>query len=258
MYAQKRTNIAVLIALMIALAIFMITIPAVARAALGLLFVLFIPGYVATYAFFSKGELDLIERISCSVALSISFVVLAVMFSNTYLNIPIRTSTVIAEIIALCFIFALIAVAKKSPAIQEIYAKAEKAISLKSGINSKTLKYVAFVIILALLAVNFSMSVTSEKQYKYYRDDDARYLEYDAESGSVGEKIGIVISRPYTIGFENGLAFIGYDLSPTLNKGEDVPVKYYFRAAKDMTTQELTVVTDFNKDEDVSVFQKQL
>jgi len=36
-------------------------------------------------------------------------------------------------------------------------------------------------------------------------------------------------------------------------------MKYYFRAAKDITSQELTVATDFNKDEGngVSVFQKQ-
>ncbi len=256
MDAKKLRYVAVLIAIVIALAISVMMIPALARAVLGLLFVLFVPGYIATYAFFGKDELDWLERLSYSIGLSISFVVLTIMFSNTYLNIPIRTSTVIAEIIALCIFFTLIIAAKKSPAIQDIYVKTGKAISLRRGIRAKALKYAALIIILMLLILNFSISVTSEKQYKYYRDDNAQYLKYDAENGSIEEKRGIVISRPYKIDFENGLTFIGYDMNPTLSKGEKVQFTYYFRPSKDITLQELTVVTDLNND--VSVFQKQL
>lgn len=260
MDAKKLRYAAVLIAIVIALAIFATIIPVFLRAALGLLFVLFIPGYIATYAFFSKSELDLLERVSYSIGLSISFVVLTVMFSNMYLGIPIRTSTVIFEIVTICSVFAVIAAAKKSAVMQAIYEKTVKKISLKRGINSRTLKYAAFMIILILLIVNFGISVTSEKQYKYYRDDNAQYLKYDAESGSIEEKTGVTISHPYTIDFENGLAFIGYDMNPTLSKGEKTRITYYFRPSKDIELKELNAVTDFNREEDkdVSVFQKQI
>lgn len=48
----------------------------------GSIFVLFIPGYLLCEAFFHKNEIDLLERIALSFALSISIVPLLVFYSN--------------------------------------------------------------------------------------------------------------------------------------------------------------------------------
>ncbi|RLG14779.1 MAG: hypothetical protein DRN66_01210, partial [Candidatus Nanohalarchaeota archaeon] len=78
----------------------------IVRIVLGLALVLFIPGYISTFVFFKKEEMDFLERIAMSVGLSISFVVLTVMFSNLYLNIPINLYTILAQIAFICLFFA--------------------------------------------------------------------------------------------------------------------------------------------------------
>ncbi|MCK5040176.1 MAG: DUF1616 domain-containing protein [Candidatus Aenigmarchaeota archaeon] len=77
-----------------------------ARIIIGLLLVLFIPGYISTFVFFSREEIDFAERVALSVGLSISFVVLTVMFSNLYLDIPVNLFTVLAQIAFICLFFA--------------------------------------------------------------------------------------------------------------------------------------------------------
>jgi len=56
----------------------------------GSVFVLFLPGFVWSYVFFSKKELDNIERIALSFGLSIAMVPLAVFFSNRIFGIKIN------------------------------------------------------------------------------------------------------------------------------------------------------------------------
>jgi len=57
------------------------------RALLGMIYVLFLPGYVVVRLFFEK--LDFLEKAALSFGLSIAIVILAVMFTNMVLRIPI-------------------------------------------------------------------------------------------------------------------------------------------------------------------------
>ena len=57
------------------------------RVVFGLIYVLFLPGYVVVKCFFEK--VDWIEKLGLSLGLSVVLVVLSVMFSNMLLRIPI-------------------------------------------------------------------------------------------------------------------------------------------------------------------------
>ena len=59
------------------------------RIVLGSLFVLFIPGFVWTFVFFKKDEIDVIERIALSFGLSIALVPLLIFYLNYLLGIKI-------------------------------------------------------------------------------------------------------------------------------------------------------------------------
>jgi len=60
------------------------------RMILGAIFILFIPGYAMTLALFKEGELNKIERIALSFALSIATVPLALFYLNWGLGIKIN------------------------------------------------------------------------------------------------------------------------------------------------------------------------
>jgi len=52
------------------------------RMIIGSIFVLFIPGFAWTFAFFEKNEIDAIERIALSFGLSIALVPLTIFYLN--------------------------------------------------------------------------------------------------------------------------------------------------------------------------------
>lgn len=54
----------------------------------GLIYVLFIPGYLAVLCLFGKKEIDIIERIALSFALSIAIVTLTIIITNNLFKIP--------------------------------------------------------------------------------------------------------------------------------------------------------------------------
>lgn len=76
------------------------------RAVLGLIYVLFLPGYVVVRLFFR--EVDWIEKAALSMGLSIALVILSVMFSNMLLKIPITALTNFFVILAVMVITVLI------------------------------------------------------------------------------------------------------------------------------------------------------
>jgi len=81
----------------------------VLRIVLGVFFVLFLPGFFATIAFFpKKGELDEIEIIALSFGLSIAVVPFTVFLLNILVKIPINIWTVSAEILGLIALFWLV------------------------------------------------------------------------------------------------------------------------------------------------------
>jgi len=54
----------------------------------GLIYVLFIPGYLTVLCLFGKKEIDIIERIALSFALSIAIVTLVIIITNNLFKIP--------------------------------------------------------------------------------------------------------------------------------------------------------------------------
>jgi len=81
------------------------------RAVLGLIYVLFLPGYIVVRLFFK--DIDWIEKSALSMGLSIALVILSVMFSNMLLKIPITPLTNFLVILAVMGITVLIKVYQK-------------------------------------------------------------------------------------------------------------------------------------------------
>ncbi|MEM4262229.1 MAG: DUF1616 domain-containing protein [Thermoplasmata archaeon] len=79
------------------------------RAILGLIFLLFLPGYVATAALFpEKGRIDIIERIALSFGLSIAIVPLTGLALN-YTPFGIRLDPILTVLFAFILIVSLVA-----------------------------------------------------------------------------------------------------------------------------------------------------
>jgi len=74
------------------------------RMIFGSIFVLFIPGFAWTFAFFSKDEIDIIERIALSFGLSIALVPLTVFYLNYLLHIRITAINSFAIIMIITLI----------------------------------------------------------------------------------------------------------------------------------------------------------
>jgi uncharacterized membrane protein len=71
------------------------------RVIFGSIFVLFLPGFVWTFVFFDKDEIDMIERVALSFGLSIALVPLIVFYLNYIFSIRINLANTSATIIGL-------------------------------------------------------------------------------------------------------------------------------------------------------------
>jgi hypothetical protein len=78
-----------------------------ARIVYGSFFVLFLPGFIISHIFFKKDEIDTLERIALSFALSIAIIPLFVFYTNL-LGIKINTLNVSLQIIFICIVSGLI------------------------------------------------------------------------------------------------------------------------------------------------------
>lgn len=67
----------------------------------GAVFVLFVPGFALSFAFFPKKEIDWIERIALSFGLSIAIVPLLVFYLNRFFGVKIDILSVSISIISL-------------------------------------------------------------------------------------------------------------------------------------------------------------
>jgi len=81
------------------------------RAILGLIYVLFLPGYVVVRCFFK--EVDWIEKAALSFGLSIALVILSVMFSNMLFKIPITAITNFLVILVVMIITIVVKIYQK-------------------------------------------------------------------------------------------------------------------------------------------------
>lgn len=77
------------------------------RIIVGSIFILFLSGYVLSYAFFLKKEVDVIERIALSFALSIAVVPL-IVFYLSLLKVKINTINIILEVLAIVLLGSVI------------------------------------------------------------------------------------------------------------------------------------------------------
>lgn len=67
---------------------------------LGVIVILFLPGYIWSYVFFKKEELDVLERVAVSTGLSIAIVPLLIFFLNQLFGMKI---TLINSFLTLLF-----------------------------------------------------------------------------------------------------------------------------------------------------------
>jgi len=81
------------------------------RAIIGLFYILFMPGFTATWVVFPrKKEIDWVERINLSLVLSLVLSVMPVMFLNFWPGIPVKTITVFFIVLVVTVIFGILAV----------------------------------------------------------------------------------------------------------------------------------------------------
>ena len=73
------------------------------RIVLGSIYVLFLPGFVWSYVFFKKGEIDEMERIALSFGLSIALVPLVVFWLNWLFKVRINLVNIVLIIAVITF-----------------------------------------------------------------------------------------------------------------------------------------------------------
>ena len=71
------------------------------RVIFGSVFVLFLPGFVITYLFFNEEEVDMLEKIALSFALSIAVVPLMTFYTNFLLGIKISALSVAVNVLVI-------------------------------------------------------------------------------------------------------------------------------------------------------------
>jgi uncharacterized membrane protein len=79
------------------------------QACFGIAYVVFLPGYFFVLLLFDKKEIDIIERLALSFALSIAIVTLTIIFTNTVIKIPI---TPINNFLIIMFVIVFIVLLK--------------------------------------------------------------------------------------------------------------------------------------------------
>lgn len=73
------------------------------RIVFGTLYVVFVPGMLLTYVFFDENEVDMLERVTLGITLSLAVVPL-MMFLLNRMGVKINTLTVFLEIFGLIFL----------------------------------------------------------------------------------------------------------------------------------------------------------
>ena len=261
------------------------------RAVLGLLFVLFIPGYIATYAFFGdvkgksisrflKGkysykqniskeepeeEIDLLERIALSVGLSISLVVLTVMFSNLYLKIPINLFTIVLEILSICVFFGGIALFQRYDTCMKQYngfiskitfvghPERKKKLFIIAGVSVISLFLVVDIFYPSIFPENESQVNAPNIIVPYnlsdlYNESMTVYSFYP-QKNIVQNITNVTIPYPIVNSFDDKIAFLGYDIDTRdVKAGEKFHIKYFWKALAevDINYTVFVHITDIN------------
>lgn len=261
------------------------------RAVAGLAFVLFIPGYIATYAFFKdkkevkrtaddiigitkepEGDIDFLERIALSVGLSISLVVLTVMFSNLYLSIPMNFTTIVAEITFICAFFAAIASFQRNTTCMMHYNRLIEKATFAGHPNRKKRLYImggVTVIILFMVLDIFYPALFPEVEpaqmqapvaqtplnfSEIYNTSMTVYSFYP-QKGLAENRTNVTIQHQIVDNFNDKIAFLGYNLDRAeIPADQTFHITYFWKCLEEVN-KDYTVfvhVTDLN---DTTAFQ---
>ena len=71
------------------------------RIVYGTIFVLFLPGFVITFSFFTKEEVDILEKIALSFALSIAIIPLITFYLNFIFDVKINALNIVLTIVGI-------------------------------------------------------------------------------------------------------------------------------------------------------------
>lgn len=201
----------------------------VLRAVLGLAFVLFIPGYIATHVFF-KDEVDEIERIALSVGLSISLVVLTVMFSNLALKIPINFGTIVIEILAICGVFYGIVRLQESHVFDGVIIP-KKTLYIASGAALISLIFIADIFYPAMFAGAPQESRSDMKKItlRELYDRNMTVMRFYPQKGLSENLTGVAIPETSVVVFDGNVALLSSSIDKTdLNVGDTFHITYYW------------------------------
>ncbi|OGY89809.1 MAG: hypothetical protein A2458_05525 [Candidatus Kerfeldbacteria bacterium RIFOXYC2_FULL_38_9] len=92
------------------------------RIIFGSIYVLFLPGFLFTFVFFERKEIDHLERIVLSLALSLATVPLLVFLFNL-IKVPINALNVFLEILLLIILAADVLLLKRSKRLMGFFKK---------------------------------------------------------------------------------------------------------------------------------------
>lgn len=91
---------------------------AVAGGVIGAVYVLFVPGFVLSFAFFPRGRVDVIERSALSFALSIAVVPLVAFYLNL-MGVRISRLNVILEVAGIILVVGVVAWMREQRRVKE-------------------------------------------------------------------------------------------------------------------------------------------
>lgn len=150
---------------------------------IGLLLLLFIPGFSLTLALYPKREIGIFERISLSIVSSISLNVLPVFFLNYFLKLPITLHTLIAGILLITLLFT---------AIYLLRIRGLPRVTLTRYNRDEFLR-VSCILVLLLITFLLVYDIHNDYSYPFISDE----WHHIAQGVQIMDKAGIRLQNPY-------------------------------------------------------------
>lgn len=234
------------------------------RAVLGLLLVLFLPGFIASYAF--RRQADAVERIALSLVLSICLVVLASIFLG-FLGVPLTPFSIVVEASVLCLTFAGIA------RLQNLHATGVLIAGVSSAVkrNKSTVFLLSGALVVAVLLAadlfypylvpsppkNVTQNVTQSTLFGYNFSElyNGSVTVRDFYQGSVSKNLTNVVIPVQALNvFDGKIAFLGYGISgDRVSAGQSLRITYFWKSLESVDVN-YTVFVHFTDENGVNVF----
>jgi hypothetical protein len=223
------------------LSFFIETVYIALRVVLGGLLLLFLPGFVASHVFFKK-EIGVIERIALSIILSISLVILTVLFSNRYMGVPIDIFSIVLQVLIICGFFGGVMYVQSLPSAARFAArlpssirKYSKLILAVSGIStvSVLLAVDLFYPFLVAHPVQNTTQIVTGTNYSFEELYNSTMRVYDFyPNRNISENLtGVTVPIKSLNVFDGKIAFLGYRISnDRLNSKESFHITYFWKS----------------------------